>query len=189
LKFNHNVHSVRVLDTIFRRNVSLQTLDGIICLAFSSAYPLANPPKSKTTFESLRRAEWSAGVHLYAGLPRNGESAATSKYPSVASLIFSHSSNAKYSSSPTSILPEAIFNFAAGLTRTCRLNTISSPFTIFSTPAAILSASFPSRWTKRSSIRVCIASKEAYATGAPLFFALYRNKAGRAASLPSAPHR
>jgi len=31
LKFNHNVHSVRVLDTIFRRNVSLQTLDGIIC--------------------------------------------------------------------------------------------------------------------------------------------------------------
>ncbi len=31
LLFNHNVHSVRVIDTIFRRNVSLQTLDGIIC--------------------------------------------------------------------------------------------------------------------------------------------------------------
>lgn len=31
LRFNHNVHSVRVIDTIFRRNVSLQTLDGIIC--------------------------------------------------------------------------------------------------------------------------------------------------------------
>src|SRR5574344_757757 len=29
--FNHNVHSVRVLDQIFGRNISLQTLDGIIC--------------------------------------------------------------------------------------------------------------------------------------------------------------
>lgn len=29
--FNHNVHSVRVLDSIFRRNISLQTLDGILC--------------------------------------------------------------------------------------------------------------------------------------------------------------
>lgn len=29
--FNHNVHSVRVLDCIFERNISLQTLDGIIC--------------------------------------------------------------------------------------------------------------------------------------------------------------
>jgi dGTPase len=29
--FNHNVHSVRVLDTVFRRNLSLQTLDGILC--------------------------------------------------------------------------------------------------------------------------------------------------------------
>jgi len=29
--FNHNVHSVRVLDRIFRRNLTLQTLDGIIC--------------------------------------------------------------------------------------------------------------------------------------------------------------
>ena len=29
--FNHNVHSVRVLDTVFRRNISLQTLDGILC--------------------------------------------------------------------------------------------------------------------------------------------------------------
>lgn len=31
LYFNHNVHSVRVLDTLFRRNVSLQTLDAILC--------------------------------------------------------------------------------------------------------------------------------------------------------------
>lgn len=29
--FNHNVHSVRVLDTIYNRNVTLQTLDGILC--------------------------------------------------------------------------------------------------------------------------------------------------------------
>lgn len=29
--FNHNVHSVRVLDSLFWRNISLQTLDGIIC--------------------------------------------------------------------------------------------------------------------------------------------------------------
>lgn len=29
--FNHNVHSTRVLDVLNRRNVSLQTLDGILC--------------------------------------------------------------------------------------------------------------------------------------------------------------
>lgn len=29
--FNHNVHSVRVLDKIFSRNLTLQTLDGILC--------------------------------------------------------------------------------------------------------------------------------------------------------------
>lgn len=29
--FNHNVHSVRVLDKIFLRNLTLQTLDGILC--------------------------------------------------------------------------------------------------------------------------------------------------------------
>lgn len=29
--FNHNVHSVRVLDTIYNRNVTLQTLDGVLC--------------------------------------------------------------------------------------------------------------------------------------------------------------
>ncbi len=29
--FNHNVHSVRVLDYLYRRNISLQTLDGVIC--------------------------------------------------------------------------------------------------------------------------------------------------------------
>ncbi len=29
--FNHNVHSVRVLDTLYPRNISLQTLDGVLC--------------------------------------------------------------------------------------------------------------------------------------------------------------
>ncbi|MGN0383537.1 MAG: deoxyguanosinetriphosphate triphosphohydrolase family protein [Eubacterium sp.] len=29
--FNHNVHSVRVLDKIYKTNISLQTLDGILC--------------------------------------------------------------------------------------------------------------------------------------------------------------
>lgn len=29
--FNHNVHSVRVLDGIVRRNISMETLDGILC--------------------------------------------------------------------------------------------------------------------------------------------------------------
>ena len=29
--FNHNVHSVRVLDKMFARNITLQTLDGILC--------------------------------------------------------------------------------------------------------------------------------------------------------------
>lgn len=29
--FNHNVHSVRVLDVLYRRNMSLQTLNGVLC--------------------------------------------------------------------------------------------------------------------------------------------------------------
>lgn len=29
--FNHNVHSVRVLDKLFERNITLQTLDGVLC--------------------------------------------------------------------------------------------------------------------------------------------------------------
>ena len=29
--FNHNVHSVRVLDKLYRRNISLQTLNGVLC--------------------------------------------------------------------------------------------------------------------------------------------------------------
>ena len=30
-RFNHNVHSVRVLDQMIARNISLQTLDGVLC--------------------------------------------------------------------------------------------------------------------------------------------------------------
>lgn len=30
-RFLHNVHSVRVLDRLFQRNISLQTLDGVLC--------------------------------------------------------------------------------------------------------------------------------------------------------------
>ncbi len=29
--FNHNVHSVRVLDVLYKRNISLQVLDGVLC--------------------------------------------------------------------------------------------------------------------------------------------------------------
>ncbi len=29
--FNHNVHSARVLDVLYRRNISLQVLDGVLC--------------------------------------------------------------------------------------------------------------------------------------------------------------
>lgn len=29
--FNHNVHSVRILDQLIQRNISLQTLDGVLC--------------------------------------------------------------------------------------------------------------------------------------------------------------
>ena len=31
LSFRHNVHSVRVMDQLYRRNISLQTLDGALC--------------------------------------------------------------------------------------------------------------------------------------------------------------
>ena len=30
-RFNHNVHSTRVLDVLYRRNISLQVLDGVLC--------------------------------------------------------------------------------------------------------------------------------------------------------------
>lgn len=48
--FNHNVHSVRVLDSIIHRNISLQTLDGIICHNGELELQEYAPDKSRTTF-------------------------------------------------------------------------------------------------------------------------------------------
>lgn len=48
--FNHNVHSTRVLDILYRRNISLQTLDGILC--HNGEFELNEYyPKSGITFE------------------------------------------------------------------------------------------------------------------------------------------
>lgn len=50
--FNHNVHSVRVLDVLFARNISLQTLDGILC--HNGELPCkAYQPQPYNTFERL----------------------------------------------------------------------------------------------------------------------------------------
>lgn len=50
--FNHNVHSVRVLDKIFRRNLTLQTLDGILC--HNGEFELKEyRPNLNKTFEQL----------------------------------------------------------------------------------------------------------------------------------------
>ncbi len=46
--FNHNVHSVRVLDDIFRRNLSLQTLDGILCHNGEMEMDEYRPQRDKT---------------------------------------------------------------------------------------------------------------------------------------------
>lgn len=50
--FNHNVHSVRVLDKIFRRNLTLQTLDGILCHNGEFELKEYRPALNKT-FEQL----------------------------------------------------------------------------------------------------------------------------------------
>ena len=48
--FNHNVHSIRVLDILYRRNISLQTLDGILC--HNGEFELNEyRPKKGLTFE------------------------------------------------------------------------------------------------------------------------------------------
>lgn len=50
--FNHNVHSVRVLDKIFRRNLTLQILDGILC--HNGEFELKEyRPELNKTFEQL----------------------------------------------------------------------------------------------------------------------------------------
>lgn len=52
--FNHNVQSVRVLDDIFARNISLQTLDGILC--HNGEFEQREyRPKEMKSFEELDR--------------------------------------------------------------------------------------------------------------------------------------
>ena len=52
--FNHNVHSVRVLDELYRRNASLQTLDGVLC--HNGEFCCQKLARSTTgTFEQLDR--------------------------------------------------------------------------------------------------------------------------------------
>ena len=48
--FNHNVHSVRVLDSIIHRNISLQTLDGILCHNGELELQEYAPKTDRTTF-------------------------------------------------------------------------------------------------------------------------------------------
>lgn len=50
--FNHNVHSVRVLDKIFHYNISLQTLDGILCHNGELELEQYKPVK-RTSFEEF----------------------------------------------------------------------------------------------------------------------------------------
>ncbi len=53
--FNHNVHSVRVLDQLFARNISLQTLNGILC--HNGEFELKEyRPKQMNDFKELDRA-------------------------------------------------------------------------------------------------------------------------------------
>ena len=47
--FYHNVHSVRVLDALFRRNLTLQALDGILCHNGELVYSDYQPNENKTT--------------------------------------------------------------------------------------------------------------------------------------------
>ncbi len=50
--FNHNVQSVRVLDTLYRRNISLQTLDGVLCHNGEFAQQVLELGETKT-FDAL----------------------------------------------------------------------------------------------------------------------------------------
>ncbi|MGI6105639.1 MAG: deoxyguanosinetriphosphate triphosphohydrolase family protein [Raoultibacter sp.] len=53
--FNHNVHSVRVLDKLYRRNISLQTLDGVLCHngEFEQQVLYMEPRNSFSEFDEL----------------------------------------------------------------------------------------------------------------------------------------
>lgn len=53
--FRHNVHSVRVMDRLYRRNISLQTLDGALCHNGEFAQQVLRLGNTKT-FEQLDKA-------------------------------------------------------------------------------------------------------------------------------------
>ena len=53
-RFMHNVHSVRVLDTLYSRNASLQVLDGILCHN-GELEQQEYRPKATTSFEELEQ--------------------------------------------------------------------------------------------------------------------------------------
>lgn len=55
--FNHNVHSVRVLDNLFSRNFTLQTLDGVICHNGEFEQQKYKPRYSKTFEEYDKEVE------------------------------------------------------------------------------------------------------------------------------------
>ena len=50
--FNHNVQSVRVLDVLYKRNLTLQTLDGILCHDGENEF-ISLTPVSNITFDDL----------------------------------------------------------------------------------------------------------------------------------------
>ena len=55
--FNHNVHSVRVLDSILKLNLSLQTLDGILCHNGESEFMEYKPSELSDFDEFDRKVE------------------------------------------------------------------------------------------------------------------------------------
>ena len=57
LYFNHNVQSVRVLDVLFKRNISLQTLDGALCHNGEFAQQAYRPLPSMSFEEYDRRVK------------------------------------------------------------------------------------------------------------------------------------
>lgn len=63
LFFNHNVHSVRVLDTLFRRNITLQTLDGILCHNGEFEQQEYIPRPFRAGSSSSAFSEFDAAVH------------------------------------------------------------------------------------------------------------------------------
>ena len=56
-RFNHNVHSARVLDVLYKRNISLQVLDGVLCHNGELELEEYRPLKLKDFDEYDSRAE------------------------------------------------------------------------------------------------------------------------------------